>query len=140
DDTELVEQAQEALAELAALPAKETGSAEEAAPAVAREAAVTAIAESGTPVAAEAPALSAETQRLLATDANRLDAELLEIFLVEATEVLDTVLQNRAQIAENPGDREALRSARRQFHTIKGSGRMVGLNELGELAYDVEQI
>src|SRR6185369_5802982 len=32
------------------------------------------------------------------------------------------------------------RSARRQFHTIKGSGRMVGLNELGELAYDVEQI
>ena len=37
-------------------------------------------------------------------------------------------------------DREALRSARRQFHTIKGSGRMVGLNELGELAYDVEQI
>ena len=26
------------------------------------------------------------------------------------------------------------------IHTIKGSGRMVGLNELGELAYDVEKI
>jgi chemosensory pili system protein ChpA (sensor histidine kinase/response regulator) len=140
DDTELVEQAQEALAELASVPATETASAEEAAPTVALEAAVTAIAESGTPAAAEAPALSAETQRLLATDANRLDAELLEIFLIEATEVLDTVLQNRAQLAENADDREALRSARRQFHTIKGSGRMVGLTELGELAYDVEKI
>ena len=84
--------------------------------------------------------LSAETQRLLATDANRLDAELMEIFLIEATEVLDKVLENRAELERNLGDREALRSARRQFHTIKGSGRMVGLDELGELAYDVEKI
>ena len=28
---------------------------------------------------------------------------------------------------------------RRGFHTLKGCGRMVGLNELGELAYDVEK-
>ncbi len=56
------------------------------------------------------------------------------------TEVLDAVVENRAQLERNPGDREALRSARRQFHTIKGSGRMVGLSELGELAYDVEKI
>ena len=140
DDTELVEQAQEALAELAVLPEIETADAGDVAPTVALEAAVTAIAESGAPVAAPAPEISAETQRLLATDANRLDAELLEIFLIEATEVLDTVLANRAQLEQNPGDREALRSARRQFHTIKGSGRMVGLNELGELAYDVEKI
>ena len=134
DDSELVAQAQEALAELEALAAADTGGT------VALEAAVTAIAESGAPAAAPAPALSAETQRLLATDANRLDAELLEIFLIEATEVLDAVLENRAELERNPGDREALRSARRQFHTIKGSGRMVGLNELGELAYDVEKI
>ena len=85
DDSELVAQAQEALAELEALAALDTGGT------VALEAAVTAIAESGAPVAAPAPALSAETQRLLATDANRLDAELLEIFLIEATEVLDAV-------------------------------------------------
>ena len=31
------------------------------------------------------------------------------------------------ELERNPGDREALRSARRQFHTLKGSGRMVGL-------------
>ncbi len=127
-------QAQEALSELEALAEADSEGT------VALEAAVSAIAESGAPAAAPAPALSAETQRLLATDANRLDAELMEIFLIEATEVLDKVIENRAELERNLGDREALRSARRQFHTIKGSGRMVGLNELGELAYDVEKI
>ena len=29
---------------------------------------------------------------------------------------------------------------RRQFHTLKGSGRMVGLTELGELAWGVERV
>ena len=46
----------------------------------------------------------------------------------------------RARLDANPGDREALRTVRRGFHTLKGSGRMVGLTELGELAYDVEKI
>ena len=41
--------------------------------------------------------------------------------------MLDTVLANRAELERNLGDRDALRSARRQFHTLKGSGRMVGL-------------
>ena len=29
---------------------------------------------------------------------------------------------------------------RRGFHTLKGSGRMVGLTELGEIAYAVEKV
>src|SRR6185312_5594136 len=29
---------------------------------------------------------------------------------------------------------------RRGFHTLKGSGRMVGLTDLGELAYQVEKV
>ncbi len=40
----------------------------------------------------------------------------------------------------NRGDREALATVRRGFHTLKGSGRMVGLADLGEYAYDVEKI
>ncbi|HYR00941.1 MAG TPA: Hpt domain-containing protein, partial [Casimicrobiaceae bacterium] len=99
---------------------------------------VTAIAESAS--AAPAPAISEETQRLLATDATGFDAELLDIYLTEAHEVLDTVAAQRAILEENHGDREALRTARRQFHTLKGSGRMVGLTELGELAFEVEKI
>ncbi|MCC6869270.1 MAG: Hpt domain-containing protein [Burkholderiales bacterium] len=90
--------------------------------------------------AAPAPELSDETQRLLATDASLLDRELLEIYLFEATEVLDGVERQHQALQENPGDREALRVVRRGFHTLKGSGRMVGLTELGEYAYEAERI
>ena len=128
DDGELVAQAEGALAEL------------EAGGTAALAAAVTAIAESGAAVSAPAPAISEETQRLLATDATGLDAELLDIYLTEAADVLDAIAACRRELEGNPGDREALRTARRQFHTLKGSGRMVGLTELGEHAYDVEKI
>ncbi len=125
-DPDLVAQAGAALSEL------------EAGATASLAAAVTAIAATGG--AAPAPAISAETQRLLATDATNLDAELLDIYLTEAGEVLDTVALHRRTLEENHGDREALRTVRRQFHTLKGSGRMVGLTELGEIAFEVEKI
>ena len=54
--------------------------------------------------------------------------------------MLDSIGENRAVLEQNPGARDALRTVRRGFHTLKGSGRMVGLTELGELAYDAEKI
>ena len=125
-DEDLAEQAGVALQEL------EVGGS------AALTAAVDAVAGAG--AAAPAPSISEETQRLLATDENALDAEFVEIYLTEAGEVLDTVAEHRAELAHNPGAREALRTVRRGFHTLKGSGRMVGLTELGELAFDVEKI
>ncbi len=124
-DAELVAQAESALKEL-----------DRGGGAALAEAAA-AIADTG---ATPAPAISDETKRLLETDAKDLDAELLEIYLTEAAEVLDTIGDQHRALVENPGDREALRTARRSFHTLKGSGRMVGLKELGELAWDVERI
>ncbi|MEP7182354.1 MAG: Hpt domain-containing protein [Betaproteobacteria bacterium] len=97
---------------------------------------VTAIAETAAP----APAISEETQRLLATDATGLDAELLDIYLTEADEVLDSIADQHRHLALNHGDRESLRTSRRGFHTLKGSGRMVGLSELGEIAFQVEKV
>ena len=94
--------------------------------------AAAAIADTG---AAPAPAISDETKRLLETDSKDLDAELLEIYLTEASEVLDTIDLHLKTLDGNPGDREALRTIRRGFHTLKGSGRMVGLTELGERVY-----
>ncbi|HZI83074.1 MAG TPA: Hpt domain-containing protein, partial [Casimicrobiaceae bacterium] len=87
-----------------------------------------------------APAPSGETQRLLETAASELDAELLEIYLTEADEVLDSIGANVARLRAQADDREALTTVRRGFHTLKGSGRMVGLTELGEIAYEVEKI
>ncbi|MBK9608347.1 MAG: Hpt domain-containing protein [Betaproteobacteria bacterium] len=87
-----------------------------------------------------APGPSAETMRLLGVGEAKLDAELGEIFLTEAGEVLATVGENLQRCASDPQDREALQAIRRGFHTLKGSGRMVGLLELGEVAYSVEKV
>jgi chemosensory pili system protein ChpA (sensor histidine kinase/response regulator) len=93
----------------------------------------------GGEVAAPAPP-SEETMRLLETDASQLDAEMLDIYLTEADEVIDSVAFNLAALKAQPDDREALTTVRRGFHTLKGSGRMVGLTELGEIAYAVEKV
>ena len=63
------------------------------------------------------------------------DAALLDIFLEEAGEVLAGV-----RAAMPPDSHEALTTIRRGFHTLKGSGRMVGLMDLGEAAWVVEQV
>jgi chemosensory pili system protein ChpA (sensor histidine kinase/response regulator) len=89
---------------------------------------------------APAPEISEETQRLLATDATLLDRELLDIYLSEAAEVLDSIAEHHAMLVANPGDREALGTVRRGFHTLKGSGRMVGLVQLGNHAHSVERV
>ena len=125
-DTELAAQADAALREI------DAGAADAA---VAKS--VDLIVETG---AAPAPVISDETRRLLATDAGALDAELLDIYLTEADEVLDTVHDGYQTLTHNSSDREALATVRRQFHTLKGSGRMVGLTELGELAWAVERV
>nr|MDQ6923845.1 Hpt domain-containing protein [Pseudomonadota bacterium] len=70
---------------------------------------------------------------------SQFDAELLDIYLTEADEVLDTIASSTAELKARPDDREALTTVRRGFHTLKGSGRMVGLTDLGDLAFEVEK-
>ena len=124
-DAELVAQAEAAIREL------DRGGA------AALTEAAAAIADTG---AAPAPEISDETRRLLGSEGHAFDAELLEIYLTEAAEVLETIGRELSTLGANPGDREALRTVRRGFHTLKGSGRMVGLTELGELAWEVERV
>ncbi|HRH13914.1 MAG TPA: Hpt domain-containing protein [Azonexus sp.] len=90
-----------------------------------------------TPVDAAAP--SAETLELAQSSHEAIDAELLAIFLEEAGEVLATIGRHAALLVANPSDNEALTTIRRSAHTLKGSGRMVGLVELGETAWALEQ-
>ena len=69
-----------------------------------------------------------------------VDKELLEIFLEEATEVVQAIADSLSTARNAPHDRESLTTIRRGFHTLKGSGRMVGLDELGEMAWQCEQV
>ena len=69
-----------------------------------------------------------------------LDDELLEIFTIEAEEVLATLAENLQALRVNLTDNNALAEVRRAYHTLKGSGRTVGLLGLGEVAWSVEKL
>ncbi|HEX5129850.1 MAG TPA: Hpt domain-containing protein, partial [Usitatibacter sp.] len=86
----------------------------------------------------EAPA--AQVVQLVDAPGAEVDKELLEIFLEEAAEVVANIASSLATTREAPHDREALTTIRRGFHTLKGSGRMVGLHDLGEVAWQCEQV
>jgi chemosensory pili system protein ChpA (sensor histidine kinase/response regulator) len=91
-------------------------------------------------VLVEAPIPSAEASRLVDASEADLDAELLGIFLEEAHEVLATINEHLPIVHAAPSNQESLVTLRRSFHTLKGSGRMVGLSDLGEAAWAVEQV
>ncbi|MEO8021215.1 Hpt domain-containing protein [Polaromonas sp.] len=66
--------------------------------------------------------------------------DLRDIFLEEAREVAGNAQAALAALALEPGDIGELTILRRAFHTLKGSSRMVGLNEFGEAAWSMEQM
>ncbi len=77
---------------------------------------------------------------VVAQDAEHLDPELLELFIEEAKEEIASIGRNLPQWAESPDDMEALITVRRSFHTLKGSGRMVGAERIGEYCWSIENL
>ena len=66
--------------------------------------------------------------------------DLRDIFLEEAREVAGNGQQAIVALGSDPAGIGQLTILRRVFHTLKGSSRMVGLNEFGEAAWSVEQL
>ena len=95
-------------------------------------------------------AIEAESQGMQATeviplpvvapDAEHLDPELLELFIEEAKEEIASIKRNLPLWASSPDDMETLITARRSFHTLKGSGRMVGAERIGEYSWSIENL
>ena len=82
-----------------------------------------------------------------------VDPEMVEVFTEEATEEMATLDQHlpllRVGLFPQEGGQcivvshtpqDSLLTVRRSFHTLKGSGRMVGAIRLGELAWAVENL
>ncbi|MFK8017704.1 MAG: Hpt domain-containing protein [Gammaproteobacteria bacterium] len=69
-----------------------------------------------------------------------VDPELLELFIEEAKEEIATLNRHLPRWREQPDNREKLLSIRRSYHTLKGSGRMVGARVLAEFAWPIEQL
>ena len=107
--------------------------AQESTPEVSPETVAVTVEEVPAPIADAAPEVTQLTDRAY-------DADFLDIFLTETEEVLATIAQNLQVLRVNDTDKEALAEVRRGFHTLKGSGRTVGLKAMGEVAWSVEQL
>jgi chemosensory pili system protein ChpA (sensor histidine kinase/response regulator) len=97
------------------------------------------------PESGEAPTarvhLSAdEAAQTAAAGSDEVDAEILEVFGEEAQEVLAVIEDCFPRWRAASADREALTNLRRSFHTLKGSGRIVGAHNIGEFAWAVENL
>ncbi|MDH3537621.1 MAG: Hpt domain-containing protein, partial [Gammaproteobacteria bacterium] len=68
------------------------------------------------------------------------DPEILEIYLEEAAEEAQNIGRLQQDWMLHPEDENALKNIRRAFHTIKGSGRLVGAMKIGEFAWDFEHL
>jgi chemosensory pili system protein ChpA (sensor histidine kinase/response regulator) len=77
---------------------------------------------------------------VVARDAEHLDPELLELFIEEAKEEIATIKRDLPAWSESPDDIETLITVRRSFHTLKGSGRMVGAERIGEYCWSIENL
>jgi chemosensory pili system protein ChpA (sensor histidine kinase/response regulator) len=78
-----------------------------------------------------------------------VDEELLEVFIEEVGEVLESLgvclpqwcnSLNKAEKAQKGENKAALMEVRRAFHTLKGSGRMVRALVIGELGWAIENL
>ncbi|MDZ7813907.1 MAG: Hpt domain-containing protein [Ideonella sp.] len=68
------------------------------------------------------------------------DADMREVFMEEAREVLALARESLQTLSGQPRDLGAMTSLRRTFHTLKGSARMVGLVDVGTAAWAYEQL
>jgi chemosensory pili system protein ChpA (sensor histidine kinase/response regulator) len=77
---------------------------------------------------------------VLAVSEDKADPEFLELFIEEAKDEIAKLNSLFPRWDENPADQDALVNVRRSFHTLKGSGRMVGAQLIGEVAWSIESL
>ena len=69
-----------------------------------------------------------------------IDEDLLEIFIQEATEILDHADALMARLRESPHDREIVTGLQRDLHTVKGGAHMSALATIGDLGHAMESL
>ncbi|MCC8998819.1 MAG: Hpt domain-containing protein, partial [Candidatus Contendobacter sp.] len=98
------------------------------------------------PLAARAQALLRIEPEVAAAPADRwviapdIDPEFAEVFLEEARGELAAIREQLAFWRQHLENREALTTLRRAFHTLKGSGRVVGATIIGDFAWQFESL
>ena len=69
-----------------------------------------------------------------------IDEDIADIFLEEAEEVMEALVEHTALLVPEKNNSESLAEIRRGYHTLKGSGRMAMAEHLGDAAWAVENL
>jgi chemosensory pili system protein ChpA (sensor histidine kinase/response regulator) len=74
------------------------------------------------------------------TTSNEIDDEIRDVFIEEVQEEIDNLSAQLPLWRSSPDDLEQVKPIRRSFHTLKGSGRLVGALSLGEFSWKIENM
>ncbi len=69
-----------------------------------------------------------------------LEDDILQDFLVEAGEILESLNEQLVDLEQTPNDSDLLNAIFRGFHTIKGGGSFLGLTNLVEVCHKSEDV
>ncbi len=83
------------------------------------------------------PAASGSQYAIVGED---VDDEIVEVFLEEALGELDKINEYLPKWKADPSDEESLVVVRRAFHTLKGGGRLIGAELVGEFSWSMENM
>ncbi len=92
------------------------------------------------PLTSTAPAAPTFASSIQRPASDTVDDEVIEIFIEEAEEQIEAIKQCLPVWMAKEDDRDSLTTIRRAFHTLKGSGRLVGAKLLGETAWSIENM
>jgi two-component system chemotaxis sensor kinase CheA len=68
------------------------------------------------------------------------DEEILQDFLIEAGEILESLSEQLVELENDPHNSELLNAIFRGFHTVKGGAGFLALNELVDVCHGAENI
>jgi len=92
------------------------------------------------PASAAKPAVSAARPSAPAVTVDDADDDIMQIFIEDAREMIALINKTLPDWSADPDNRDVLLDLRRAFHTLKGSGRMVGASEIAEFAWGIENM
>ncbi|CAG9296180.1 chemotaxis protein CheA [Celerinatantimonas diazotrophica] len=69
-----------------------------------------------------------------------VDEEILQDFLIEASEILEQLSEQLVELENSPDDRDLLNAIFRGFHTVKGGAGFLSLHELVDACHGAENV
>lgn len=97
--------------------------------------------DDGTLTLSDLPAVPAQPEAPAPQDSrDALDQEIVEIFLEEAVDILDSAGQALQRWLDDPENPMPLSSLQRDLHTLKGGARMAEIQPVGDLGHELESL